>query len=136
MHQLIHISIFLYTCDSWTFTAGLQRRIQAMEMRCYSNILRISYKDHQGSPCQDPAGNRTTRGPPDHRKETRTEVVWTCLPFIKSAQNCLARHNERGKKTRRTEKRGRKTTSGNGQFRSSPSSRGQWRTEQKGGNWL
>ena len=31
---------------SWTFTAELQRRIQAMEMRCYHKILRISYKDH------------------------------------------------------------------------------------------
>ena len=28
-------SIFLYACESWTFTAELQRRIQAMEMRCY-----------------------------------------------------------------------------------------------------
>ena len=39
-------SIFLYVCDSWTLTAELQRRIQAMEMRCYCKILRISYKDH------------------------------------------------------------------------------------------
>ena len=30
-------SIFLYACESWTLTAKLQRRIQAMEMR--SNIL-------------------------------------------------------------------------------------------------
>ena len=29
-----------------TLTAELQRRIQAMEMRCYRKILRISYKDH------------------------------------------------------------------------------------------
>ena len=28
------------------FTAELQRRIQAMEMRCYRKILHISYKDH------------------------------------------------------------------------------------------
>ena len=28
-------SIFLYTFESWTLTAELQRRIQAMEMRCY-----------------------------------------------------------------------------------------------------
>ena len=27
-------------------TAELQRRRRAMEMRCYHNILRISYKDH------------------------------------------------------------------------------------------
>ena len=39
-------SIFLYACESWTLTAELQRRIQAMEMSCYRKILRISYKDH------------------------------------------------------------------------------------------
>ena len=39
-------SIFLYACESWTLTAELQRRIQAMEMRCYRRTLRISYKDH------------------------------------------------------------------------------------------
>ena len=38
-------SIFLYACESWTLTAKLQRRIQAMEMKCYRKILRISYKD-------------------------------------------------------------------------------------------
>ena len=39
-------SIFLYACESWTLTAELQRRIQAMEMRCYRKILHVSYKDH------------------------------------------------------------------------------------------
>ena len=39
-------SIFLYACESWTLTAELQRRIQAMEMRCCRKILRISYKDY------------------------------------------------------------------------------------------
>ncbi|WP_419592558.1 hypothetical protein, partial [Thiolapillus sp.] len=39
-------SIFLYACESWTLTAALQRRIQAMEMRRYRKILHISYKDH------------------------------------------------------------------------------------------
>ena len=50
------------------------------------------------SPCQDPAGNWTTLRSPDDRKKT----VWSCLPFIRSGQNHLARHSERGKKTRRT----------------------------------
>ena len=45
MRSLV-ISIFLYACESWTLTTELQRRIQAMEMRCYRKILRISYKDH------------------------------------------------------------------------------------------
>ena len=57
----------------------------------------------RGSPCQQPAGNRTTRRPPDHCKETQTAVVRSCLPFIRSSQNHLARHSERGKKTRQTE---------------------------------
>ena len=39
-------STFLYACESWTLTAELPRRIQAMEMRCYRKILRFSYKDH------------------------------------------------------------------------------------------
>ena len=56
----------------------------------------------RGSPCLDPAGNRTTRKPPDDYKETQTAVVRTRLPFIRSGQNHLARHSERGKKTRRT----------------------------------
>ena len=39
-------SIFLYACESRTLTAELQRRIQAMEMRCNRKILRISYDVH------------------------------------------------------------------------------------------
>ena len=39
-------SVFLCACESWTLTAEIQRRIQAMEMRCYRKILHISYKDH------------------------------------------------------------------------------------------
>ena len=45
MHSFV-TSIFLYACESWTLTAELQRRIHAMEMRCYRKILHISYKDH------------------------------------------------------------------------------------------
>ena len=57
----------------------------------------------RGSPCQDPAGNWTTRRPPDYGKETQTAVVWSCFPFIRSGKNHLARHSERGKKTRQIE---------------------------------
>ena len=57
----------------------------------------------RGSLCQDPAVCRTTRRPPDHRKEMQTAVVRTCLPLIRSGQNHIARHSERGKKTWQTE---------------------------------
>ena len=64
-------------------------------------IQRLCYQ--RGSPCQDPAGKWTTRRPPDDRKETQTLVVRSCFPFIRSGQNHLARHSERGKKTGQTE---------------------------------
>ena len=50
----------------------------------------------QGSQCQDPAGNRTAKRPPDHHKEMQTAVVWSCLQFIRSGQNQFARHSEMG----------------------------------------
>ena len=95
-------SIFLYVGESWTLTAELQR-IQ-MEMRCYRKVLRISYKDHVTNEevrakIQQAIGPH--EDPPDHRKETQIAVVWSCLPFIRSG--ILARHSERGKKTRQTE---------------------------------
>ena len=55
----------------------------------------------QGSPCQDPASNWTTRRP-DYRKETQTAVVWSNFPFIRSGKKHLPRYSEKGKKTRRT----------------------------------
>ena len=41
MHSLV-TSVFLFACKSWTLTAELRRKIQAMKMRCYCKILRIS----------------------------------------------------------------------------------------------
>ena len=98
-------SIFLYACESWTLKAELQRRLRAMEMRCYRKISRISYKDHITNEkvrvkIQHAIGPR-----PDHRKETQTGVVWTCLPFIGSGQNHLAKHIERRTRQGRQGKR-------------------------------
>ena len=45
MRSLV-ISIFLYACESWTLTAELEKRTQAIEMRCCRRLLNISYKDH------------------------------------------------------------------------------------------
>ena len=90
-----------------TLTAEFQRRIQAMEMRCYRRILRISYKDRVTNE-EVRAKIRQAIGSHEdlltnHRKETQTAVVWSCLPFIRSGQNHLARHREKGKKTRQTD---------------------------------
>ena len=45
MRTLI-LSTFLYACESLTFTAETERRIQALEMRYYRRLLNISYKAH------------------------------------------------------------------------------------------
>ena len=45
MRTLI-LSTFLYACESWTLTAEIDRRTQALEMSCYRRLLNISYKDH------------------------------------------------------------------------------------------
>ena len=115
------------SCKSGTLTAELQRRIWALELRCYhrhyitvgflvlpQNTMHLMQKPcyQQGSLCQDPAGNWTTRRPPDHCKETQTAVVWLCLLFIRSGPNRLARHSEKGKKTRQTEEEVRRQHQG------------------------
>ena len=45
MRALI-LATFLYACESWILTAEIERRSQALEMRCYRRLLNISYKDH------------------------------------------------------------------------------------------
>ena len=48
MRTLI-LSTFLYVCESWTLTAEIERRTQALKMRCYRRLLNISYKDHMAN---------------------------------------------------------------------------------------
>ena len=58
MRSLV-IFIFLYACESWTLTAELERRIQAMEMRCFRKLLGITYRDRISS---EEVQNRVQRG--------------------------------------------------------------------------
>ena len=44
--QMLILSTFLSACESWTISAEIERRIQAVEMKCYRRLLNISYKDH------------------------------------------------------------------------------------------
>ena len=90
----------LYVCTRTT-KKNTSHGNEVLPQDTMHTIQRPCYQ--RGSPCKDPAGNRTTRRPPDHCKDTQTSVVWLCLPFIRSGQNHLARHSERGKKTRQTE---------------------------------
>ena len=40
------MSIFLYACETWTITTDIEKRIKALEMRCFRKLLGISYRDH------------------------------------------------------------------------------------------
>ena len=39
-------SDFLYACETSTLTAELEKRVQALQMRCFRRLLGISYKNH------------------------------------------------------------------------------------------
>ena len=41
MRSLV-VSIFQYACESWTLTAELRKRMQAMDTKCYRKILHFS----------------------------------------------------------------------------------------------
>ena len=45
MHSLA-MSIFLHVCETWTIKADIEKRIQALEMRCFRKLLSISHRDH------------------------------------------------------------------------------------------
>ena len=67
-------------------------------MRYYRKILSISYKYHVTNE-EVHAKIQQAIGP--HKdlltiKKRQTAVVWSCLPFIRSGQNHLARHSKRG----------------------------------------
>ena len=46
------LSTFLYACENWTLTAKKERRIQALEMRCYRRLC-----DERGGSQQNPECN-------------------------------------------------------------------------------
>ena len=39
-------SIFLYECETSTIASDIERRIQALEMKCFRKLLGIAYRDH------------------------------------------------------------------------------------------
>ena len=109
----------LYACESWTRTAELQGRIQAMEMRCYRKILRISYKDYVTNE-EVRAKIQQAIGP---HEDLLTIVKRRTLQWY----GHVSRSSGLAKTILQGTVKGGKTTSENGQAWSSPSPRGQWR---------
>ena len=100
-HILLPVCLWIMDPHSRAPKKNTSHRKEVLPQNTMHLIQRPCYQ--RGSPCQDPAGSRTSRRPPGRRKKTQSGVIWSCLPFIRSGQNHLARHSERGKKTRQTE---------------------------------
>ena len=117
-------------CESWTLIAELPRRIQAMKMRCYRRILRISYKDHVTNEevcakIQQAIGlHEDLLTIVDRRK--CSGMVMSSFHKVWPKPSCKAQW--KGEEDKADKGRSGKTTSGNGQAWSSASPRGQWRT--------
>ena len=122
-------SIFLYACESWTLTAELQRRIQAMEMRCYHKILHIAYKDHVTNEEVHAVIQQAIGPHEDLTIVKRCKLQWYGHVSCSSGlAKTILQGTVKGGKDKADKRRGGKTTSRNGQAWSSPSARGQWRT--------
>ena len=131
-------SIFLYACESWTLTAELQKRIQAMEMRCYCKLLRISFKDHF---TKEEVCAKIQQAIRQHKDlliiVKRDTLQWYGHVSRSSGlAKTILQGTVKGGRRQGGKGRGGKTTSGNGQAWSSASPRGQWRTGEDRGNWL
>ena len=129
-------SIFLYACGSWTLTGELQRRIQAMEMRCYRMILHISYKDHVTNEEVCAKIQQTIRPHKDLLTIAKRRKLQRCGHVSRSSglaktilQVTVKEGRRRGRQRKRWEDNIREWTAW-----SSLSPRGQWRTGKNGGN--
>ena len=128
------ISIFLYACESWTYTAELEKRMQAFEMRCNRRLVNISYKDHVTNKevcrlIQAAIG--------EYDKLLTLVKKWTLRWFGHvSRSSCLAKTmlqgTVKGKRKKGRQKRGGKTISKSGQEWTLPAQLGQLETGQDG----
>ena len=123
-------SIFLCAFETWTLKAEVQRRIQAMEMRCYRKVRRISYKDHVTDE-EVRAKIQQAIGPHEDflTIEKRRKLQWYGIVSYSSGltkPSCTTQW--KGEEDKADRGRGGWTTSGNRQALTSPSPRGQWRT--------
>ena len=71
-----------------------------MEMRCYHKLPHIIYKDHVTN---EEVCVKIQQAIGPHEDLLTILKIRKLNPFIRSGQNHLARHSERGKKTRQKE---------------------------------
>ena len=109
---------------------ALQRRIQAMEMRCYRKILHISYKGHVTNE-EVRAKIQQAVGPHEDLLtigKRRKRQWYGHVSRSSGLAKTILQDTVKGGKRQGRQRRGGKTTTGNGRACDSPNPRGQWRT--------
>ena len=96
--RMLILSTFLYACESWTFTAEIERRIQALEMRCYRRLQRPC---ERGGSQKNPECNWSAWWSPNDGKEMKTQMVWPHFKILWHGKDSSS------KKERKTEEMGR-----------------------------
>ena len=127
MRTLILSTIF-YACESWSLTAELEKRIQALEMRCYSRLL-FPRKTMWWTMtfAALPWCNWSAWWSPIHGEEIETQMVWPHLKILWHDKDNSVGDSERSKKERNRRRDG-KIPSKNGQEWSLEIPRGQQQT--------
>ena len=100
------MSIFLYACETWTITADNERRIQALETRCFCKLLGILYRDHitnEEVKARTENANWAVWRPPNFSEKTQTEVVWACHMVVRTGQDYPTGNSSR-RETKRQKK--------------------------------
>ena len=99
------MSIFLYSCKTWTPTAEIERKIQTVEMRSFRRLLGISYIDHIE---EVRSRIRKAIGPYEELlstvTKTQNKVVWACHKSFGTCQDSPPGHCTRREKERQTDK--------------------------------
>ena len=104
------LTTFFYTCESSTLTAEIERRIQALEMRCYRRLLNISYKDHVTN---EEVRNRIQNAIGVHDdpltmvKKRKTQMVWPHLSRSSGMAKTILQATVKGARRRGRQKKRR-----------------------------
>ena len=126
------VSIFLYACESSTLIAKLEKRMQALEMRCYGRLLNILYKDHAT------LGGRKIQAAVREYDELlalvrKWKLRWFCHVSRSSGlAKMILQGIEKGKKEEVDIRRGGKAILKSGQEWTLPAQQGQLKTRQGG----
>ena len=131
-----YLSHFIHCLDHrvslYMVTAELQRRMQAMTMRCYCKILCISYKDHVTN---EKVRAKTQQAIGPHKDLTIIRDAncsgMVMFPVHQVWPKPSFKAQWKGKDDKTDRGRDGKTPSGNRQAWSSPSPRGQQRNREK-----